>query len=62
MSTKDYVKFVTEQVVTYMDTPATERKKRKMKPQSYDPIYGNRWLGVIPFALRIMVKKRNKQA
>ena len=31
MSSNDYVKFMTEQLVTYMNKPKQERKKEKRK-------------------------------
>ncbi|CDQ39676.1 MULTISPECIES: YqzE family protein [Virgibacillus] len=61
MSTNDYIKFMTEQVVTYIDLPAEEKKKRKTKRQRKSVLFGNRWLGLLPFAFRMMINK-NKQA
>jgi len=56
MKSNDYVKFMTQQLVTYMELPAEERKKRKLE-QKNPSIYTNRWLGVFPFALRVIRKK-----
>ncbi|MFC3039051.1 YqzE family protein [Virgibacillus xinjiangensis] len=57
MSGNDYVKFVTQQLVQYMDQPPAERKKKKEKDQQGHPFYINRWLGVIPFAWKTIRKK-----
>lgn len=50
---------MTEQVVAYIDLPADEKKKRKSAQKNTDSMYVNRWLGVLPFALRLVLK-RNK--
>lgn len=57
----DYVKFMTEQVVSYIDLPKEERKKRKtdLKAQKNHPPIGNRWFGVLPVAIRFFFKKAN---
>lgn len=57
MSGNDYIKYVTEQVVSYLDLPAEEKKKRKMEQKQTSPSFSNRWLGVIPFIFKIMRKK-----
>ncbi|WP_404453404.1 YqzE family protein [Oceanobacillus kapialis] len=57
MSGNDYLKFMTEQVVSYIDLPAEERKKRKKKEKSSKPAYSSRWLGVLPFALKVFFRK-----
>lgn len=59
ISGNDYVKFVTEQVVTYMDMPPEERKKKKEKQKNAHGMYANRWFGVLPFVFKIFIK--NKQ-
>ncbi|WP_461177624.1 YqzE family protein [Virgibacillus ainsalahensis] len=56
ISGNDYIKFITQQLVTYIDLPPTERKKRKAEKNKY-PTYTNRWFGVLPFALRTIRKK-----
>ncbi len=55
----DYVKFMTQQVVSYMDLPKDERKQRKMeqKAQRHSPTIGNRWFGVLPVAIKSMFKR-----
>ncbi|RKQ37778.1 YqzE family protein [Oceanobacillus halophilus] len=55
MSGNDYIKFVTEQVVSYLDQPAEERKKRKNNPKTTG--LSNRWFGVLPFVLKSIRKK-----
>ncbi|WP_373892758.1 YqzE family protein [Virgibacillus natechei] len=57
ISGNDYVKFMTEQVVTYIDLPSEERKKRKVEQKNPPATYSNRWLGILPFALKTIWKK-----
>ncbi|WP_099158860.1 YqzE family protein [Virgibacillus ndiopensis] len=57
MSGNDYVKYMTEQVVTYIDTPRDERKSRKKQQNSNVSSFSNKWLGVLPFALKMFMKK-----
>jgi hypothetical protein len=57
ISGNDYLKFMTEQVVSYIDLPAEERKKRKNEQKNSHQSYTNRWLGILPFAFRILIKR-----
>lgn len=57
ISGNDYVKFMTEQVVTYIDMPSNERKERRSQQKSTQSMYANRWLGVLPFMLRTFLKR-----
>lgn len=57
MSGNDYIKFMTEQVVTYIDLPSNERKKRREQQKEERQTYTNRWLGVLPFAVKIFIRK-----
>ncbi|MED4400913.1 YqzE family protein [Metabacillus fastidiosus] len=61
MSTNDYVKYVTQQLVKYMDTPKEERKQKKEEKKKVDvQPYSNQWLGILPFAFKLMVNKKKK--
>ncbi|MEC2078499.1 YqzE family protein [Metabacillus fastidiosus] len=61
MSTNDYVKYVTQQLVKYMDTPKEERKQKKEEKKIVDvQPYSNQWLGILPFAFKLMVNKKKK--
>ncbi|WP_249871111.1 YqzE family protein [Oceanobacillus saliphilus] len=57
MSGNDYLKFMTEQVITYMNLPTEEKKKRKSE-KKHKPIFMNRWLGMLPFTIKVMFQKR----
>ncbi|RYG74677.1 YqzE family protein [Lentibacillus lipolyticus] len=56
MSVQDYVKYMTQQFTKFIDTPPDEKKPHK--PQhTNQPIYTNRWLGLLPFAWKLMMNK-----
>lgn len=60
MSGNDYIKFMTEQVITYMDLSSEEKKKRKNKKADY-PFYTSKWLGILPFTIKMMFQKENSR-
>ncbi|MFD2045992.1 YqzE family protein [Ornithinibacillus salinisoli] len=55
----DYIKGVTEKVVSYMDLPREEKRKRREehKAEKQQKNNLNRWFGVLPLAIRISLKK-----
>ncbi|NPC93293.1 YqzE family protein [Bacillus sp. WMMC1349] len=59
MKTNDYVKYMTEQLVKYMDTPKQERKQLKEKRKEARPSSGSyRWLGILPMGCMMLFKRR----
>lgn len=61
MSTNDYVKFVTQQIVGYIDHPKDERKKLKQKRKSEKEPFLTRMFGVIPVAFMLYLKKKKRR-
>lgn len=59
MPFNDYVKYLTQQITAYMDTPAKEKRDQKAKDKEKPPVYSNRWLGILPFAFKVAKKKTN---
>lgn len=62
MAGNDYVKFMTEQVVKYLDQPRDERKKQRQqkkefKKQQKQPFL-YRWFGVIPYAIILLFRRK----
>ncbi|QFT89789.1 hypothetical protein FIU87_14090 [Bacillus sp. THAF10] len=58
MKTNDYVKYVTQQLVTYMDKPKEVRKEqRQIKKQERPPV-AFQLFGIIPYAILMMFKKK----
>ncbi|HLS08048.1 YqzE family protein [Lentibacillus sp.] len=59
MPFNDYVKYLTQQITSYIDTPAEDKKEQKVKNKEKPSVYSNRWLGVLPFAFKVARKKTN---
>ncbi|UOQ85993.1 YqzE family protein [Gracilibacillus salinarum] len=57
MSSNDYVKYMTQRIVKYMDTPKDERKKQK-EDSKPEVAHSSKWFGVLPFAFRLLIQKR----
>ncbi len=60
MKTNDYVKYVTQQFVSYVDTPSEKRKAMKEERRASKPPFAYRWFGLIPFALAQAFKQKRK--
>lgn len=59
MSFNDYVRFLTEQFVTYIDQPKEKREERKrMKKQLRQPVQ-NQLFGLIPTAISFFIRHRH---
>lgn len=57
LKTNDYVKYITETFIKYMDQPKEERKRKKeAKESKEDLLY--KWFGMIPFALSAKFKRK----
>ncbi|MBA2173615.1 YqzE family protein [Halobacillus locisalis] len=55
MDRNDYVKFLTEEMVKYMQLSKQEKKERKArKPSKKSSFY---WFGVLPLAIKMMRKR-----
>lgn len=57
MSTNDYVRFVTQQFVSYMNNPKEERKQKKQQRRSEKEPFLNRWFGVMPLSAALFYQK-----
>ncbi|GGA68286.1 YqzE family protein [Ornithinibacillus halotolerans] len=55
----DYVKYMTEQVVSYIDQPKEVRKQKRLEQKANSQMLpiGNKWFGALPFAIKSMFKK-----
>lgn len=59
MSGNDYIKYITGQVTTYLDMSTDEKKERRKKHKESQYLLSNRWLGMVPFAMKMLWKKAN---
>ncbi|WP_082129882.1 YqzE family protein [Aneurinibacillus tyrosinisolvens] len=55
MSSQEYVRYLTQQFVRYIETPKEKRVKKQKEAWSY------RWFGVLPLGLSILFRRKNKQ-
>lgn len=66
MSTNDYVRFVTQQFVSYMDAPKEDRKQQKQQRRAEKEPFLNKWFGVMPLSAALFYRnvknKRKNQA
>ncbi|QOR65501.1 YqzE family protein [Cytobacillus suaedae] len=58
MSPNDYVKFMTQQIVSYIDKPKNIRKETRQLRKSERSPFMDQWFGVIPFAFKLLMKKK----
>ncbi|GIO39449.1 hypothetical protein J41TS12_43100 [Paenibacillus antibioticophila] len=49
----ELVKYITERVVDYVETPREVRRERSRARESW----GSRWFGMIPFSISLWVKQ-----
>ncbi|WP_405172309.1 YqzE family protein [Paenibacillus sp. FSL H8-0280] len=53
----ELVKYITQRVVHYIDTPKDERKGRTKRKEPW----AMKWFGMIPFAVSLWVGKKEKE-
>ncbi|WFR61943.1 YqzE family protein [Paenibacillus amylolyticus] len=53
----ELVKYITQRVVHYIDTPKDERKGRAKRKEPW----AMKWFGMIPFAVSLWVGKKEKE-
>lgn len=58
IANQDYVKYMTQRIVKYMDTPKDQRKKQKEDKVEENVTYSNKWFGILPFAFRLFFNRK----
>lgn len=61
MKTNDYVKYLTQTVVKYIDQPKDERRKIKQAKKEAEATFLFRWFGIMPFMLMSSIKKKKNK-
>lgn len=51
----DLVKYITQQVVTYIDTPRDVRQQAKAMHKEQREHWQTRWFGMMPLATRMLI-------
>ncbi|QWI23690.1 YqzE family protein [Bacillus mycoides] len=65
MSTNDYVRFVTQQFVSYMDASKEDRRQQKQQRRAEKEPFLNKWFGVMPLSAALFyrnVKNKRKKS
>ncbi|MFB6465834.1 YqzE family protein [Cytobacillus sp. Hz8] len=58
LKTNDYLKYIIQLFVQYMDQPKEERIKRRLERRDAKETFLFKWFGIIPFAIFAGLKKR----
>jgi hypothetical protein len=58
MASNDYVKFVTQQIISYMDQPKEQRRELKQKKKEERPPLSTHLFGMVPTAISMLFKKK----
>ncbi|RSD27420.1 YqzE family protein [Mesobacillus subterraneus] len=58
MKTNDYVKYLTQTVVKYIDQPKEERRKIKQAKKEAEATFLFKWFGILPFMLMSSLKRK----
>lgn len=58
MKSNDYVKYITQTVVKYIDQPKDERKKYRIEKKNTKEPFLLKWFGIIPYALYALFKRK----
>jgi hypothetical protein len=60
MKTNDYVKYMTQTFVKYIDQPKDQRQKLKHDRKETKEPFLFHWFGVIPYLIISMLKKKKR--
>lgn len=61
MSTNDYIRYMTQQFVSYMDAPKADRKQKRQQRREEREPFLNRWFGMIPLSASLFYRKVTKK-
>ncbi|WP_234410410.1 YqzE family protein [Caldalkalibacillus mannanilyticus] len=60
LSSQDLIKYLTRELVQYVDTPKDERQKRKEARKTQNSSWSYHWFGVIPIAIKLLFQRKTK--
>lgn len=61
VKTDEYIKYLTQKVVSYMDLPAEVRKEQRNLYKSMREPWHVRWFGMVPLSFIIWWKNRKRK-
>lgn len=53
MSSQDYIKYLVQQAVQYMDTPKDQRRERRRERRDNRLSWSQQWFGMVPFGIKM---------
>ncbi|MFD0695898.1 YqzE family protein [Paenibacillus sp. GCM10027628] len=53
----ELVKYITQQVITYIETPKDVRKQTKANMKEQRESWQTRWFGMLPLATRMLIEQ-----
>lgn len=57
----DLIKYITERVVTYIDTPRDVRREKRKLVKRRKEHWAVRWFGMVPFSIRMWVDRQKER-
>lgn len=60
MKANDYVKYITQTVVQYIDQPRDERKKLRREKKEQRASFMYRWFGIVPYVFMLQMRERKQ--
>ncbi len=60
MKTNDFIKYLTQEFVTYTNQPREVRKQQQNEQQDYPKNHSTKWFGLIPLAVMMTFKRKHK--
>ncbi len=61
MAGNDFIRHMTQQVVSYLDKPRDQRKQIRNSRKGGKQPFLTKWFGILPFALLMIFKKNDKK-
>ncbi|MDA8351972.1 MAG: YqzE family protein [Firmicutes bacterium] len=61
MSTQDFLKYLVQEMVKYMDTPRDRRREERISRKQQRPSWGVRWFGMVPFGMKMFTHKQRSR-
>ncbi|OYD07781.1 YqzE family protein [Paludifilum halophilum] len=61
MSSQDYIKYLVQQMVKYMDMPKEKRKEVRELRKEQRPRWSHRWFGMVPFGMKMFAKRQKNR-
>ena len=60
MKTNDFIKYLTQEFVSYVDQPKEERKRYRSVERKRSRNYSTALFGLVPFSLMMAIKGKKK--